>query len=219
MALYSCKTNSISFHASRFVCRTTSQHSAPNIDNARLTRWTVISLGPRVCAQAVNERKKLTDYVDLIEDCRMNTANKALQRRRQTIIRWVKVSAGYYHCRSATPLVVINRLTCGPKRHVCGSLYRGLSAVASTDDYSKNASAVATTDVSGTTLPIIPIEFDIAAKIEGQESHIATIQLHPGETLRTESGAMLYMTDGVESMLSRPMAAFIILLTGILCFI
>lgn len=48
-------------------------------------------------------------------------------------------------------------------------------------------------------LPSIPIDFDIASKIEGEESQVATIELRPGETLRAESGAMLYMTEGVES--------------------
>jgi uncharacterized protein (TIGR00266 family) len=41
------------------------------------------------------------------------------------------------------------------------------------------------------------IDFDIAAKIEGNESQIVTIQLEPGQVLRAESGAMMYMTDKV----------------------
>jgi uncharacterized protein (TIGR00266 family) len=44
----------------------------------------------------------------------------------------------------------------------------------------------------------IPIDFDVAAKIEGKESQIVTIALEPGQVLRAESGAMMYMTDGVE---------------------
>lgn len=43
-----------------------------------------------------------------------------------------------------------------------------------------------------------PINFDIASKIEGKESQIVTIVLEPGQTLRAESGAMMYMTEGVE---------------------
>lgn len=43
-----------------------------------------------------------------------------------------------------------------------------------------------------------PIDFDVASKIEGNESQIVTIELRPGEVLRAESGALLYMTDGVE---------------------
>lgn len=131
----------------------------------------------------------------------MNAASKALQRRHQAVIRWVKVSTSYYHRRAATPLSIISRLTCRTRPHVC------LSSATSIDDYSKTTNAVAATDDSRINLPSLPIEFDIAAKIEGEESHVATIQLNPGETLRAESGAMLYMTDGVESMLSRSVAS------------
>lgn len=42
------------------------------------------------------------------------------------------------------------------------------------------------------------IDFDVAAKIEGNESQIVIIRLEPGQVLRAESGAMMYMTDGVE---------------------
>jgi Mitochondrial biogenesis AIM24 len=86
-----------------------------------------------------------------------------------------------------------------------------LSAAATQpDDIStKNTSAVATTDESRHYLPNLPIDFDIAAKIDGEESHIATIELLPGETLRAESGAMLYMTDGVESMYTALMATLV----------
>jgi uncharacterized protein (TIGR00266 family) len=44
----------------------------------------------------------------------------------------------------------------------------------------------------------IPIDFDTASKIVGSESQIAVIELEPGQILRAESGAMMYMTDGVE---------------------
>ena len=43
-----------------------------------------------------------------------------------------------------------------------------------------------------------PIDFDINSKIEGNESQIVTIHLEPGQVLRAESGAMMYMTQGVE---------------------
>lgn len=42
-----------------------------------------------------------------------------------------------------------------------------------------------------------PIDFDVNSKIEGQESQIVTISLQPGQILRAESGAMMYMTNGV----------------------
>lgn len=43
-----------------------------------------------------------------------------------------------------------------------------------------------------------PINFDVASKIEGNESQIVTIALEPNQVLRAESGAMMYMTDRVE---------------------
>jgi uncharacterized protein (TIGR00266 family) len=43
-----------------------------------------------------------------------------------------------------------------------------------------------------------PIDFDVASKIEGRESQIVTVTLEPGQILRAESGALMYMTDGVE---------------------
>jgi uncharacterized protein (AIM24 family) len=43
-----------------------------------------------------------------------------------------------------------------------------------------------------------PIDFDIASCIEGKESQIVTIRLEPGQVLRAESGAMMYMTHGVN---------------------
>lgn len=42
-----------------------------------------------------------------------------------------------------------------------------------------------------------PIDFDVNSKIEGNESQIVTIELEPGQVLRAESGAMMYMTSGV----------------------
>ena len=43
-----------------------------------------------------------------------------------------------------------------------------------------------------------PINFDVAAAIDGNESQIVTVELQPGQVLRAESGAMMYMTEGVE---------------------
>jgi hypothetical protein len=43
-----------------------------------------------------------------------------------------------------------------------------------------------------------PINFDIASTIEGNESQIVTIRLEPNQVLRAESGAMMYMTNGIE---------------------
>ena len=43
----------------------------------------------------------------------------------------------------------------------------------------------------------VPINFNVASKIEGNESQIVTITLEPGQVLRAESGAMMFMTDGI----------------------
>jgi uncharacterized protein (TIGR00266 family) len=63
---------------------------------------------------------------------------------------------------------------------------------------------------------IVPIDFQTSAKIEGEESQIVTVHLEPGQVLRAESGAMLYMTEGVEmdTHLSGASSAFSRMLTG-----
>ena len=52
-------------------------------------------------------------------------------------------------------------------------------------------------------VPVAPpqssvVDLQASAKIEGEESQIATISLQPGQTLRAESGSMIYMTEGVQ---------------------
>lgn len=42
------------------------------------------------------------------------------------------------------------------------------------------------------------VDFDSSAAISGNESQILTVKIEPGEMIRAESGAMLYMTQGVE---------------------
>ena len=44
----------------------------------------------------------------------------------------------------------------------------------------------------------LPVDFTTNAKIEGEESQIATVRLAPGERIRAESGSMLYMTQGID---------------------
>ena len=44
----------------------------------------------------------------------------------------------------------------------------------------------------------IPIDFDVASKIEGDESQIVIIEIEPNQIVRAESGAMLYMTQGIH---------------------
>jgi uncharacterized protein (TIGR00266 family) len=43
-----------------------------------------------------------------------------------------------------------------------------------------------------------PIDFDSASHIEGKECETVTIDLQPNQLLRAESGAMMYMTQGVS---------------------
>lgn len=65
-------------------------------------------------------------------------------------------------------------------------------------------------------LPSKLIDFSISAKIQGEESQIAMVTLRPGETLRAESGSMLFMTDGIEmnTELNGASSAFTRMMTG-----
>lgn len=69
---------------------------------------------------------------------------------------------------------------------------------------------------NGSNLPTTLIDFAISAKIEGEESQVAMVTLRPGEMLRAESGAMLFMTHGVEmnTDMQGVSAAFSRMMTG-----
>lgn len=54
-----------------------------------------------------------------------------------------------------------------------------------------------TTTSSDGLIAATPINFDIASNISGNESQILTINLYPNQILRAESGAMMYMTEGI----------------------
>ena len=71
-------------------------------------------------------------------------------------------------------------------------------------DSSNNLPQNISNDENSSNLPTKYIDFTAASKIEGEESHIATITLHPGEILRAESGSMIFMTEGVVCKLFRP---------------
>jgi hypothetical protein len=43
------------------------------------------------------------------------------------------------------------------------------------------------------------IDLQVAAKIEGEESQIVTVELRKGEKLRAESASMIYMTEGTHA--------------------
>lgn len=73
-----------------------------------------------------------------------------------------------------------------------------------------------TPQVEAQNLPGRPIDFAVQARIEGEESHVVTVQLSPGEILRAESGALIYMTEGVimDTKLAGTSSAFNRFLTG-----
>ena len=77
-----------------------------------------------------------------------------------------------------------------PSHHRCAlvSGKRSFSSLPSNNNDDENRLVV----------PETPIDFAVSSKIEGEESQIATVELKPGEKLRAESGAMLFMTQGVE---------------------
>ena len=88
---------------------------------------------------------------------------------------------------------------------------RGFSSASSAAAVASNNDAVGSSrdnlpqPITTTTTEQLPtklIDFETHAKIEGEESHVAMVQLHPGEILRAEAGAMLFMTEGVVSEFS-----------------
>lgn len=44
----------------------------------------------------------------------------------------------------------------------------------------------------------LPVDFGTSAKIDGEESHVVTIELKPGECVRAESGSMIFMTESIQ---------------------
>jgi uncharacterized protein (AIM24 family) len=53
------------------------------------------------------------------------------------------------------------------------------------------------TNNDNTDVNLIPIDFDTSSYISGEESQILEITLRPNQILLAESGAMLYMTEGI----------------------
>jgi len=95
-----------------------------------------------------------------------------------------------------------------PSHHRCAlvSGKRSFSSLPSNNNDDENRLVV----------PETPIDFAVSSKIEGEESQIATVELKPGEKLRAESGAMLFMTQGVEmaTNLEGASSAFRRMMTG-----
>lgn len=64
---------------------------------------------------------------------------------------------------------------------------------------SSAASSAITPQTSSQPVPAtIPIDFAVASRVSGQESQTLEVQLSPGQVLRAESGAMLYMTRNIK---------------------
>lgn len=95
-----------------------------------------------------------------------------------------------YHCSIIRPILSSSR-NIVPLRHD----NTGVRPYSSKSDLATTTPAHALTSSDGVTA--VPIDFDVAARVEGQESQIVTVDLEPGQVLRAESGAMLFMTAGV----------------------
>mmetsp|Transcript_5205 Transcript_5205/g.14754 ORF Transcript_5205/g.14754 Transcript_5205/m.14754 type:complete len:483 (+) Transcript_5205:107-1555(+) len=63
---------------------------------------------------------------------------------------------------------------------------------------SSSSSAITRTPEPRHVPATVPIDFDVASRVAGQESQTLEVQLSPGQVLRAESGAMLFMTQGVK---------------------
>jgi len=50
------------------------------------------------------------------------------------------------------------------------------------------------------------VDLQISAKIEGEETQVATITIQPGQTIRAESSSMVFMTDSIQMETSSTMS-------------
>jgi uncharacterized protein (TIGR00266 family) len=50
------------------------------------------------------------------------------------------------------------------------------------------------------------VDFQTSAKIEGEETQVATITLQPGQTIRAESGSLVFMTSSIQMETSSSMS-------------
>ena len=88
-------------------------------------------------------------------------------------------------------LIITRKLALGGPNTLASS--RHLSSTPSTTN-----STVAKVEPKEETLPMIPINFDTSSSVQGEESQILEVVLEPNQMLRAESGAMIYMTQGVQ---------------------
>eukprot|EP00904_Undaria_pinnatifida_P000786 jgi/Undpi1/10708/HiC_scaffold_29.g13156.m1 len=59
-----------------------------------------------------------------------------------------------------------------------------------------------------------PLDFDMASRIEGQESQMVSFELEPGQVVRAEAGNLVYMEDGIEMDTSTGGGASSMVITG-----
>ncbi|KAG6977451.1 hypothetical protein JG688_00000361 [Phytophthora aleatoria] len=88
-------------------------------------------------------------------------------------------------------------------RHLPGVTPQAVAAAKSSEPKAKkeeseaNAATVPHHENTGNEV-FVPINFDTAMFIEGHDSQVVHIELEPEQCLRAETGAMVYMTEGVE---------------------
>jgi hypothetical protein len=100
-----------------------------------------------------------------------------------------------------TPVSFIQQL-CQPQPQQQQHPFRTFRSIHTSQLLKSSNSNVPVSQNESNNLPAAFIDFAVASKIDGDESHVATIVLRPGETLRAESGAMIFMTEGIVSKFS-----------------
>ncbi len=104
-----------------------------------------------------------------------------------------------------SPISLCHSSSVSPERLPVGSSLRHLSTLPTPTPQSDDSrSDNNTTNADSSTAPAVthqnnylPIDFRTASQISGEESQILEVHLRPNQMLRAESGAMLYMTEGV----------------------
>eukprot|EP00588_Corethron_pennatum_P002195 CAMPEP_0194286882 /NCGR_PEP_ID=MMETSP0169-20130528/33529_1 /TAXON_ID=218684 /ORGANISM="Corethron pennatum, Strain L29A3" /LENGTH=455 /DNA_ID=CAMNT_0039033423 /DNA_START=3 /DNA_END=1367 /DNA_ORIENTATION=+ len=122
----------------------------------------------------------------LIRKARLGAVSKTGNRTRTNdLIRHASASRAIYHANTKNSSSSSARLFIGVRFQSSSSSLE-----------LKRAGNTQVTSSDG--VAAVPIDFDVSSRIEGQESQIVTVDLEPGNVLRAESGAMLYMTEGIE---------------------
>ena len=126
----------------------------------------------------------------------------------RTVRSSLRLVRTHSHIRSATIYTMNNTLRPATKKqlhpqsksnhtnnlHLNQTQNRPLSSLIPKDDDKDKPATIP----SSTSDVLVPINFDTSSSIKGEESQILEIDLEPNQILRAESGAMIYMTQGVE---------------------